>query len=141
MCSEGYCSWVCLSVCLSVPKLASQMFIHAKNSLRWLICSWLNNTCNTNQCKAVSFFLFSLRLLPTNLLYTSHYTRFSSMCTFSKIRIHACVAPRVLHFSAFIYDVHAYIGEGMYMYIMYICIQYIGSMCAILLTRLLHVHS
>ena len=33
----------------------------------------LNATWNTTQCKAVSFFLFSLRLLLTNLLYTFRY--------------------------------------------------------------------
>ena len=37
-------------------------------------CSRLNATRNTTQCKTASFFLFSLRLLPTNLPYTSRYT-------------------------------------------------------------------
>ena len=45
--------------------------------------SRLNITWNTTQCKAASFFLFSLSLLPTNLPYTSRYTGFSSTCTFS----------------------------------------------------------
>ena len=34
----------------------------------------LNTTWNTTQCKAASFFLFSLRLWLTNLPYTFHYT-------------------------------------------------------------------
>ena len=55
----------------------------------------LNTTWNTTQCKA-SFFLFSLRLLPTNL----PLTRISVMREL--FRIHARVAPRVLHISAFI---------------------------------------
>ena len=62
--------------------------------------SRLNATWNTTQCKAVSFFLFSLRLLPTNLPYTSGYTHISVACALFRIRAH--VALRVLHFSAFI---------------------------------------
>ena len=34
--SEDYCSWVCLSVCLLVPKLASRMFIRATNDTAYL---------------------------------------------------------------------------------------------------------
>ena len=38
--SEGYCSWVCVCVCVCVcvlvPKLASQMFIHAKIDTAYL---------------------------------------------------------------------------------------------------------
>ena len=48
--------------------------------------SRLNATWNTTQCKAASFFLFSLRLLPTNLPYTFHYTHFSSVCAFQDSR-------------------------------------------------------
>ena len=48
----------------------------------------LNTTWNTTQCKAASFFLFSLRLLPTNLPYTSCYTHFSSACAFQDLRTH-----------------------------------------------------
>ena len=72
---------------------------------------------NTTQCEAVSFFLFIPRLLTKVfrihvLLVTRH---FNSACTFrirahggsvsiarAFSRIHASVAPRVLHFSAFI---------------------------------------
>ena len=65
--------------------------------------SRLNTTWNTTQCKAASFFLFSLRLLLTKLPYTFRYTHFSSVCAFQD----SCtrVAPRVLHFSAFIIKV------------------------------------
>ena len=34
--SEGYCSWVCVSVCVLMPKLASQMSICAKNDTSYL---------------------------------------------------------------------------------------------------------
>ena len=48
--------------------------------------SRLNATWNTTQCKAVSFFFFSLRLLLTNLPYTFCYTHFSSACAFQDLR-------------------------------------------------------
>ena len=60
----------------------------------------LNATWNMTQCKAASYFLFSLRLLPTNLPYTS-ITRISVVRVL--LRICAQVALMVLHFSAFIY--------------------------------------
>ena len=50
--------------------------------------SRLNATWNTTQCKAASFFLFSLRLLLTNLPYTFRYTHFSSTCTFQDSCMH-----------------------------------------------------
>ena len=55
--------------------------------------SRLNTTWSMTQCKAASFFLFSFRLLPTNLPYTSRCTHFSSACTF---RIRACVHSLIL---------------------------------------------
>ena len=48
--------------------------------------SRLNATWNMTQCKAASFFLFSLHLLLTNLPYTFCYTHFSSACTFQDLR-------------------------------------------------------
>ena len=48
----------------------------------------LNATWNTTQCKAASFFPFSLHLLLTNLPYTFRYTHFSSACAFQDSRTH-----------------------------------------------------
>ena len=51
-------------------------------------CDSLQVYCSGTRCKAVSFFLFSLRLWPKNLLYTSCYTSYvlivralSRLCT------------------------------------------------------------
>ena len=70
---------------LQHPTAVLQRYIFSA-TFRWQsFLKLLNATWNTTQCKAVSFFLFSLHLLPTNLLYTFHFRmRISSMCTICK---------------------------------------------------------
>ena len=52
--------------------------------------SSLNATWNTTQYKAASFFLFSLRLLPTNLPYTSHVSVASALFQLHAVDSIAC---------------------------------------------------
>ena len=75
-----------------LPSKVMALFAH----LRHRYCSGIlrnfstativNATWNTTQCKTASFFLFSLRLLFTNLQYTFRYTHFSIACAFQDSR-------------------------------------------------------
>ena len=46
MCSEGYCSWVCLSVCLSVKShLTSGASVHPENAVTYSVGNEGEKSC------------------------------------------------------------------------------------------------
>ena len=67
-------------ICLPTASYSDIAAVFCATFRRQSLLKLLNTTWNTSQCKAASFFLFSLCLLPTDLLYTFRYTHFSSAC-------------------------------------------------------------
>ena len=113
--SEGYCSWVCLSVCL---------LSHISPMERLFVLKTLSRTQQATKVKKfVGFSLKPLRCRDPALppLYGHAYSRPFFHAYFSCIYAHD-TPPRVQHFSAFHYPRRACAARVQYLVCVCVCL-------------------